>query len=125
MPESIHEVIAQLASRLARWDDRLFRKSIFGVADEVELKFMDRRSHENLHLLGIILNQEIRRLSTQVLLIESLSWLPEEYISRTTLQLVLKKDGKRSRGEEHGSNSLFSANRMLRVFHSLCFINSV
>ncbi|KAL4557447.1 hypothetical protein LXL04_035624 [Taraxacum kok-saghyz] len=67
VPQTIHEVIALLASRLARWDDRLFRKYIFGAADEVELKFMDRRNHEDLHLFSIILNQEIRRLSSQVI----------------------------------------------------------
>ncbi|KAF7139997.1 hypothetical protein RHSIM_Rhsim06G0115300 [Rhododendron simsii] len=42
VPQTIHEVIALLACRLAKWDDRLFRKSIFGEADEVELKFMNR-----------------------------------------------------------------------------------
>lgn len=67
LPQTIHEVIALLACRLARWDDRLFRKYIFGAADEVELKFMDRRNHEDLHLFSIILNQEIRRLSSQVI----------------------------------------------------------
>lgn len=67
LPQTIHEVIALLASRLARWDDRLFRKYIFGAADEVELKFMNRRNHEDLHLFSIILNQEIRRLSSQVI----------------------------------------------------------
>ncbi|OMP05926.1 hypothetical protein COLO4_08451 [Corchorus olitorius] len=67
IPRTIHEVIAHLTCRLARWDDRIFRKSIFGEADEVELKFMNRRHHEDLHLFTIILNQEIRRLSTQVI----------------------------------------------------------
>ncbi|KAL0363533.1 UNVERIFIED_CONTAM: hypothetical protein Scaly_1308500 [Sesamum calycinum] len=66
-PRTIHEIIAHLASRMARWDDRLFRKSIFGAADEVELKFVNRRNHEDLNLLGVILNQEIRRLSKQVI----------------------------------------------------------
>ncbi|CAN1150278.1 hypothetical protein LINPERHAP2_LOCUS17477 [Linum perenne] len=66
-PRTVHEVIAQLACRLTRWDDRLFRKSIFGVADEVELKFMNRRNHEDMHLFGVILNQEIRKLSRQVI----------------------------------------------------------
>ncbi|KAG9447549.1 hypothetical protein H6P81_013677 [Aristolochia fimbriata] len=66
-PKSVHEVIAHLASRLSRWDDRMFRKSIFGAADEIELKFVNRRSHEDLTLLSVILNQEIRRLSTQVI----------------------------------------------------------
>ncbi|TQD82026.1 hypothetical protein C1H46_032425 [Malus baccata] len=41
-PRTVHEVIAHLACRLTRWDDRLFRKSLFGAADEVELKFMNR-----------------------------------------------------------------------------------
>ncbi|XAR59305.1 hypothetical protein NMG60_11015088 [Bertholletia excelsa] len=66
-PRSVHEVIAHLASRLARWDDRLFRKSIFGAADEIELKFMNRRNQEDMNLFSIILNQEIRRLSRQVI----------------------------------------------------------
>ncbi|XP_021274948.1 uncharacterized protein LOC110409800 [Herrania umbratica] len=67
IPRTIHEVIAHLTCRLARWDDRLFRKSVFGEADEVELKFMDRRNHEDLDLFTIIMNQEIRRLSNQVI----------------------------------------------------------
>ncbi|PSS04884.1 Zinc transport protein like [Actinidia chinensis var. chinensis] len=66
-PRSVHEVIALLASRLARWDDRLFRKFIFGEADEVELKFVNRRNYEDMKLFSIILNQEIRRLSRQVI----------------------------------------------------------
>ncbi|GLT50607.1 hypothetical protein SLA2020_240820 [Shorea laevis] len=66
-PRTVHEVIAHLACRLTRWDDRLFRKSIFGAADEIELKFMNRRNQEDMHLFGIILNQEIRRLSRQVI----------------------------------------------------------
>lgn len=67
VPRTAHEVIAQLASRLSRWDDRLFRKSIFGTADEIELKFMNRRTHEDLNFFNIILNQEIRKLSAQVI----------------------------------------------------------
>ncbi|CAI8590448.1 unnamed protein product [Vicia faba] len=67
VPRTVHEVIAQLACRLSRWDDRLFRKSIFGAADEIELKFMNRRNYEDLNFFNIILNQEIRKLSTQVI----------------------------------------------------------
>ncbi|KAM1373725.1 hypothetical protein ACFX2I_024390 [Malus domestica] len=67
MPWNIHEVIAHLACRLACWDNRLYRKFIFGAADEVELKFMNRRTHEDVYLFSIILNQEIRWLSTQVI----------------------------------------------------------
>ncbi|KAL5839172.1 hypothetical protein ACOSQ4_011780 [Xanthoceras sorbifolium] len=67
VPRTVHEVIAFLACRLSRWDDRLFRKSIFGAADEIELKFVNRRNLEDMHLFGIILNQEIRRLSRQVI----------------------------------------------------------
>lgn len=66
-PRSVHEVIAHLACRLSRWDDRLFRKFVFGAADEIELKFVNRRNHEDLNLLSLILNQEIRRLATQVI----------------------------------------------------------
>ncbi|KAK7246087.1 hypothetical protein RIF29_40946 [Crotalaria pallida] len=67
VPRTVHEVIAQLACRLSRWDDRLFRKSIFGAADEIELKFVNRRNHEDLNLFRIILNQEITKLSRQVI----------------------------------------------------------
>ncbi|OEL27913.1 hypothetical protein BAE44_0011068 [Dichanthelium oligosanthes] len=66
-PRSVHEVIAHLVSRLSRWDDRLFRKYVFGEADEIELKFVNRRNCEDLNLVSIILNQEIRRLATQVI----------------------------------------------------------
>ncbi|WCJ27320.1 Magnesium transporter CorA-like family protein [Euphorbia peplus] len=66
-PRTVHDIIALLALRLTRWDDRLFRKSIFGTADEIELKFMNRRSHEDVSLMGIILNQEIRRLSREII----------------------------------------------------------
>ncbi|XP_031501062.1 uncharacterized protein LOC116264799 [Nymphaea colorata] len=66
-PKSAHELIACLASRLTRWDDRLFRKYIFGASDEVELKFVNRRNNEDLNLMSMILNQEIRRLATQVI----------------------------------------------------------
>lgn len=66
-PRTVHEVIALLATRLARWDDRLFRKSIFGAADEVELMFVNRRNHEDTNLFNMILNQEITRLSRQVI----------------------------------------------------------
>ncbi|GMY05797.1 Mg2+ transporter protein, Zinc transport protein [Fagus crenata] len=61
-PRTVHEVIAHLAFRLSRWDDRLFRKDIFGDADEIELK----RNQENMDLFSIILNQEIKKLSTLV-----------------------------------------------------------
>ncbi|KAL8506270.1 hypothetical protein ACS0TY_017226 [Phlomoides rotata] len=67
IPQTSHEVIALLACRLARWDDRLFRKYILGAADEVELKFMNRRTREDMHMLSIILNQEIKTLSTQAI----------------------------------------------------------
>ncbi|GAB2287645.1 hypothetical protein Dimus_022015 [Dionaea muscipula] len=66
-PQRVHDVIGHLACRLARWDDRLFRKSIFGAADEMELKFMNRRNHEDLNLFGVILNQELTKLSRQVI----------------------------------------------------------
>ncbi|CAN8286746.1 unnamed protein product [Cochlearia groenlandica] len=67
VPRNVHELIAHLACRLARWDDRLFRKYVFGAADEVELMFMNKRMYEDLNLFTIILDQEIKRLSTQVI----------------------------------------------------------
>lgn len=65
-PKSVEEIVAQLSSCLATWDDRMARKHYFGAADELELKYVNRKSNEDLALLSIILNQEIRRLSTQV-----------------------------------------------------------
>lgn len=94
VPRTIHEVIALLACRLARWDDRLFRKSIFGAADEVELKFMNRRTHEDMHLFSIILNQEIRRLSTQVIRVKWALHAREEIVFE--LLQHLKGNGARS-----------------------------
>ncbi|KAK6932255.1 Mg2+ transporter protein, CorA-like/Zinc transport protein ZntB [Dillenia turbinata] len=67
LPRTVHEVIAHLTCRLTRWDDRLFRKNIFGAADEIELKFVNRRNHEDMNLFCVILNQEIRKLSRQVI----------------------------------------------------------
>ncbi|KAK7300152.1 hypothetical protein RJT34_10988 [Clitoria ternatea] len=87
IPCSIHEVVAHLACRLARWDDRLFRKHIFGAADEVELMFMNRRNHEDLHLFTIILNQEIRRLSTQVIRVKWSLHAREEIVFELLQQL--------------------------------------
>ncbi|XVE86242.1 hypothetical protein DITRI_Ditri18aG0019900 [Diplodiscus trichospermus] len=87
IPRTIHEVIAHLTCRLARWDDRLFRKSIFGEADEVELKFMNRRNHEDLHLFTIILNQEIRRLSSQVIRVKWSLHAREEIVFELLQQL--------------------------------------
>ncbi|XP_010525536.1 PREDICTED: uncharacterized protein LOC104803296 isoform X2 [Tarenaya hassleriana] len=86
-PRTVHELIAHLACRLARWDDRLFRKYIFGAADEVELKFMNRRMHEDLHLFTIILNQEIRRLSTQVIRVKWSLHAREEIVFELLQQL--------------------------------------
>ncbi|KAK1568572.1 hypothetical protein Q3G72_026119 [Acer saccharum] len=116
IPRTIHEVIAHLASRLARWDDRLFRKSIFGAADAVELKFMDRRNQEDVHLFSIILNQEIRRLSTQVIRVKwslhareeivfellqhlrgNLSRVLLERIRKTTREMIQEQEAVRGR----------------------------
>ncbi|KAL0406540.1 UNVERIFIED_CONTAM: hypothetical protein Slati_3967900 [Sesamum latifolium] len=49
IPRTSHEVIALLACRLARW--------MIG----------QERTHEDMHMFSIILNQEIRRLSTEVI----------------------------------------------------------
>ncbi|XP_026397173.1 uncharacterized protein LOC113291908 [Papaver somniferum] len=64
-PRTIQEVIAQLASHLSYWDDRVFSKYLSG-ADLIELKFMKRRNHEDMNLLGVILNREILMLSIQL-----------------------------------------------------------
>lgn len=95
---TVHELIANLACRLARWDDRLFRKYIFGEADEVELKFVNRRNNEDLTLLSIILNQEIRRLSTEVIRVkwslharEEIIFELSEHLRGKFTQEILKK----------------------------------
>ncbi|KAJ0259311.1 hypothetical protein HA466_0056820 [Hirschfeldia incana] len=87
IPRTIHELIAHLACRLARWDDRLFRKYIFGAADEVELMFMNKRMYEDLNLFTIILNQEIRRLSTQVIRVKWSLHAREEIVFELLQQL--------------------------------------
>ncbi|XP_010549462.1 PREDICTED: uncharacterized protein LOC104820634 [Tarenaya hassleriana] len=87
VPRTVHEVIAHLACRLTRWDDRLFRKSIFGEADEIELKFVNRRNHEDLNLFSIILNQEIRKLSRQVIRVKWSLHAREEIIFELLLHL--------------------------------------
>ncbi|KAL4586337.1 hypothetical protein LXL04_010973 [Taraxacum kok-saghyz] len=104
MPKSIHEVIALLASRLARWDDRLFRKSIFGEADEVELKFINRRNNEDLDLFIIILNQEIKRLSQQVIRVkwslharEEIVFELVQHLRGTTTKILLEGIRKSTR----------------------------
>ncbi|KAI3935662.1 hypothetical protein MKW98_022670 [Papaver atlanticum] len=86
-PRTIHEVIAQLACRLSRWDDRLFRKYIFGSADEIELKFMNRRNQEDVNLFSVILNQEIRKLSRQVIRVKWCLHAREEIIFELTQHL--------------------------------------
>ncbi|KAJ0971653.1 hypothetical protein J5N97_019612 [Dioscorea zingiberensis] len=86
-PKSVHEVIAHLTSRLSRWDDRLFRKYVFGAADEIELKFVNRRSHEDLNLLSVILNQEIKRLATQVIRVKWSLHAREEIVFELLLHL--------------------------------------
>lgn len=110
IPRTIHEVIALLASRLARWDDRLYRKYIFGEADEVELKFINRRNNEDLDLFIIILNQEIRRLSQQVIRVKWSLHAREEivfellqHLRGNTTQLLLdgiKKSTREMLGEQ-------------------------
>lgn len=86
-PKSIHEVIAHLAYYLSRWDDRLFRKYVFGAADEVELKFVNRRNYEDVSLLSVILNKEIEKLSTQVIRVKWSLHAREEIISMLLLHL--------------------------------------
>ncbi|VAH61521.1 unnamed protein product [Triticum turgidum subsp. durum] len=75
-PKSIHEVVAHLASRLARWDDRwqviyfntLGFMNLFPLWLELcDSMSMFRRNQEDLNLLCIIFNQDIRRLATQVI----------------------------------------------------------
>ncbi|KMZ72495.1 Magnesium transporter CorA-like family protein [Zostera marina] len=86
-PKSIHQVIAHLAYYLSRWDDRLFRKYVFGAADEVELKFVNRRNYEDVSLLSVILNSEIEKLATQVIRVKWSLHAREEIISALLLHL--------------------------------------
>ncbi|KAL8108946.1 hypothetical protein AgCh_025152 [Apium graveolens] len=71
--------------------EKLFRKSIFGTADEVELKFINRTSSEDLNLLNIILNQEIRRLSRQG------GWVPLVIAAAFLLVMYVWKYGIKTR----------------------------
>uniref|UniRef100_A0ACD5VZ57 Uncharacterized protein n=3 Tax=Avena sativa TaxID=4498 RepID=A0ACD5VZ57_AVESA len=62
-------------------DARLWRKYVFGAADEIELKFVNRRNQEDLNLLCIIFNQDIRRLATQVIRVKWSLHAREEIMS--------------------------------------------
>ncbi|XWS12413.1 hypothetical protein CRYUN_Cryun37aG0087600 [Craigia yunnanensis] len=143
VPGTVHEVIAYLACRLTRWDDRLFRKSIFGAADEIELKFMNRRNHEDMNLLAIILNQEIRRLSRQVIRVKWSLHAREEIVfellqhlrgdaARTLLEGIRKNTREMIEEQEAVRGRLFTIqdvmqstvrawlqDRSLRVTHNL------
>ncbi|KAJ4822040.1 hypothetical protein Tsubulata_001622 [Turnera subulata] len=142
-PRTVHEVIAQLASRLTRWDDRLFRRSIFGAADEIELKFVNRRNYEDMNLFSIILNQEIRRLSKQVIRVKWSLHAREEIVfellhhlkgnaSRMLLEEIRKSTREMMEEQEAVRGRLFTIqdvmqstvrawlqDRSLRVTHNL------
>ncbi|KAG0610700.1 hypothetical protein M758_7G084800 [Ceratodon purpureus] len=103
-PKCVQEVVAQLTSRLATWDDRMSRKHFFGAADEIELKYVNRKLNEDLALLSIILNQEVRRLATQVIRIKWSLHAREEIIHELMTHLktenalnILKKVHKKTR----------------------------
>ncbi|KAH9770782.1 Magnesium transporter CorA-like family protein [Citrus sinensis] len=143
IPRTIYEVVAHLACRLAQWDDRLFRKSIFGAADEIELKFMNRRTHEDMHLVGIILNQEIRRLSTQVIRVKwslhardeivfellqhlkgNLAWALLERMRKSTREMIEEQEAVRGRlftiqDVMQSTVRSWLQDRSLRVTHNL------
>lgn len=143
VPRTVHEVIAHLACRLSRWDDRLFRKTIFGAADEIELKFVNRRNLEDMNLFGIILNQEIRRLSRQVIRVKWSLHAREEIVfelyrhlrgnvARTLLEGIRKSTREMIEEQEAVRGRLFTIqdvmqstvrawlqDRSLRVTHNL------
>ncbi|CAL5410085.1 unnamed protein product [Camellia sinensis] len=142
-PRSVHEIIAHLTCRLARWDDRLFRRSIFGVADEVELKFMNRRTQEDMNLFTIILNQEIRRLSREVIRVKWSLHAREEIVfellqhlrgnaTKSLLEVIQKSTREMIQEQEAVRDRLFNIqdvmqgtvrawlqDRSLRVTHNL------
>ncbi|KAG9152471.1 hypothetical protein Leryth_024514 [Lithospermum erythrorhizon] len=137
-PRTAHEVIAHLASRLARWDDRLFRKSIFGAADEVELK-----THEDCNIFWYNPEQEIRRLSQQVIRVKWSLHAREEIVfellqhlrgtvTRTLLEGIRKSTRQMIEEQEAVRGRLFTIqdvmqstvrawlqDRSLRVTHNL------
>lgn len=143
VPRTVHEVIAHLACRLSRWDDRLFRKTIFGAADEIELKFVNRRNLEDMNLFAIILNQEIRRLSRQVIRVKWSLHAREEIVfelyqhlrgnvARTLLEGIRKNSREMIEEQEAVRGRLFTIqdvmqstvrawlqDRSLRVTHNL------
>ncbi|XP_015382450.1 uncharacterized protein LOC102630391 isoform X2 [Citrus sinensis] len=142
VPRTVHEVIAHLACRLSRWDDRLFRKTIFGAADEIELKFVNRNL-EDMNLFAIILNQEIRRLSRQVIRVKWSLHAREEIVfelyqhlrgnvARTLLEGIRKNAREMIEEQEAVRGRLFTIqdvmqstvrawlqDRSLRVTHNL------
>ncbi|CAA6661288.1 unnamed protein product [Spirodela intermedia] len=138
-PKSVHEVIAHLACRLSRWDDRLFRKHVFGAADEIELKFVNRRNYEDMNLFSVILNQEIRRLSTQVIRVKWSLHAREEIIfellqhlrgSHSTREMLDEQEAVRGRlftiqDVMQSTVRAWLQDQSLRVTHNLAVFGGV
>ncbi|XP_031398338.1 uncharacterized protein LOC116208893 isoform X2 [Punica granatum] len=123
VPRTVHEVIALLACRLTRWDDR--------------------RNHEDMNLFSIILNQEIRRLSKQVIRVKWSLHAREEIVfellqhlkgnvTRTHLEAIRKSTREMIEEQEAVRGRLFTIqdvmqstvrawlqDRSLRVTHNL------
>ncbi|KAL2930803.1 Zinc transport protein ZntB [Bienertia sinuspersici] len=121
----------------------LFRKSIFGAADEVELMFVNRRNQEDMHLFGVILNQEVRKLSRQVIRVKWSLHAREEimfellhqvrgHAARSLLEVVRKSTREMLDEQEAVRGRLFTIqdvmqstirawlqDRSLRVSHNL------
>ncbi|KAL2603592.1 hypothetical protein AAZV13_09G018700 [Glycine max] len=107
---------------------KLFRKSIFGAADEIELKFMNRRNHEDLNLFILILNLEIRKLSTQVIRVKWSLHARNEIVFE--LLQHLKGNGARNllEGIKKSTREMIEeqeADRSLRVTHNLAVFGGV
>ncbi|THF97031.1 uncharacterized protein LOC114299818 [Camellia sinensis] len=128
---------------IVKYHRRLFRRSIFGVADEVELKFMNRRTQEDMNLFTIILNQEIRRLSREVIRVKWSLHAREEIVfellqhlrgnaTKSLLEVIQKSTREMIQEQEAVRDRLFNIqdvmqgtvrawlqDRSLRVTHNL------
>ncbi|BBH01061.1 Magnesium transporter CorA-like family protein [Prunus dulcis] len=79
VPRTAHEVIAHLTCRLSRW--------MIGYSVSPYLGWQMRRNHEDMNLLFVILNQEIRKLSRQVIRVKWSLHAREEIVFELFLHL--------------------------------------
>ncbi|KAJ6298521.1 hypothetical protein OIU76_019639 [Salix suchowensis] len=96
-----------------------FENLFFGGADEIEVKFVNRRNYEDMSLFSIILNQEIRRLSRQVIRVKWALHAREEIVFELLHHLRGNAARIVARGNKKDTVRAWLQDRSLRVTHNL------